>query len=156
MPKDEGANQPTGKTAGRQHQTTTENIAGNATGSDRRENRGALTRQGMALALHARMAGVTRRDAKALVDLVIEEMVAVIVSGETLKLHDFGVFLVRDKKARPGRDPRDGLPSKIDGRRIVTFKAAMKLKAVVNGEPLESARERRLRRAAESRAKLTE
>lgn len=95
--------------------------------------RGALTRQDIALAIFERVKGISRREAKRLTDCVIDEMVATIVSGETLKLHDFGSFVVREKHERSGRNPRTGAPVPIEARRVVVFKASPTIKAVISG-----------------------
>lgn len=96
--------------------------------------RGTLTRQDIALAIFERVGGISRREAKRLTDCVIDEMVSTLISGETLKLHDFGSFLVRDKQERSGRNPRTGAPVPIEARRVVIFKASPNMKAAVNGE----------------------
>jgi len=94
--------------------------------------RGTLTRQDLALALFDRCGGMSRREAKKIVDAVIDELVATLVEGETLKLHGFGSFLVRDKHERAGRNPRTGAPVPIEGRRVVVFKASPNMKEAIN------------------------
>jgi integration host factor subunit alpha len=94
---------------------------------------GTLTRQDLSLAIFERVPGISRREAKRLTDGVIDEMVAALVSGETLKLHDFGSFVVREKRERSGRNPRTGAPVPIDARRVVVFKASPNMKAAING-----------------------
>jgi integration host factor subunit alpha len=96
--------------------------------------RGTLTRQDIALAIYESVEGISRREAKRLTDCVIDEMVTTLVSGETLKLHDFGSFVVRNKQERSGRDPRTGEPVPIEARRVVVFKASPNMKAAVNGD----------------------
>jgi integration host factor subunit alpha len=108
--------------------------------------RGTLTRQDIALAIYENVEGISRREAKRLTDCVIDEMVCTLVSGETLKLHDFGSFVVRKKQERSGRDPRTGEPVPIDARRVVVFKASPNMKAAVNGDappPRRAKREKR-------------
>jgi integration host factor subunit alpha len=95
--------------------------------------RGTLTRQDIALAIFERVGNISRREAKRLTDGVIDEMVATLVSGETLKLHDFGSFVVREKHERSGRNPRTGAPVPIGARRVVVFKASPNMKAAING-----------------------
>lgn len=95
--------------------------------------RGTLTRQDLALAIYERVPGLSRREAKRLADSVIDEMVETLVSGETLKLHDFGSFVVREKHERSGRNPRTGEPVPIEARRVVVFKASPNMKAAING-----------------------
>ncbi|KAF2990934.1 integration host factor subunit alpha [Methylocystis sp. MJC1] len=94
--------------------------------------RGTLTRQDIALAIFERVNGISRREAKRLTDCVIDEIVSTLISGETLKLHDFGSFVVRDKHKRAGRNPRTGAPVPIEARRVVVFKASPTIKAAIN------------------------
>jgi integration host factor subunit alpha len=102
---------------------------------DGRRSRGALTRQDLAQAIHRRCEGLSRREAKRLVDSVINEMVETLCRGETLKLHDFGSFIVRRKSERAGRNPRTGDTVPIVSRRVVVFKASPNMKATVNAGP---------------------
>jgi len=118
-------------------------------------SRNALTRQDIALAIHGRVTGVSRREAKRLVDCVIDEMVATLISGESLKLHDFGSFLVREKHERSGRNPRTGAPVPIEARRVVVFKASPNMKATVNGESAPPHVSMRRKRATAGKVEMT-
>ena len=51
--------------------------------------------------------------------------------GDSVKLSGFGNFQLRDKPQRPGRNPKTGEAIPIAARRVVTFHASQKLKAVV-------------------------
>ncbi|MEF3366516.1 integration host factor subunit alpha [Methylocystis sp. 9N] len=101
----------------------------------RADGRGTLTREDLAAAIHRRFNAMSRREAKRLTDSVIEEMAATLASGESLKLHDFGSFIVRAKNERSGRNPRTGAPVPIEARRVVVFKASPNMKAIVDGAP---------------------
>ena len=52
--------------------------------------------------------------------------------GESVKLSGFGNFQLRDKPQRPGRNPKTGEEIPISARRVVTFHASQKLKAMVD------------------------
>lgn len=58
--------------------------------------------------------------------------------GDSVKLSGFGNFQLRDKPQRPGRNPKTGEIIPITARRVVTFHASQKLKALVEErvEPL--------------------
>ena len=56
----------------------------------------------------------------------------VAVAGEGVKLSGFGNFQLRDKPQRPGRNPKTGEEIPITARRVVTFHASQKLKAMVD------------------------
>ena len=48
--------------------------------------------------------------------------------GNDIKFSGFGNFILRDKVARPGRNPKTGENVTISERRVVTFKSGLKLK----------------------------
>ena len=73
--------------------------------------------------------GLRRKDARELVDLLIEELMASLAVGEQVKLSGFGNFELRDKNERPGRNPKTGESIPISARCVVTFTAGPKLKA---------------------------
>jgi integration host factor subunit alpha len=55
-----------------------------------------------------------------------------------VKLSGFGNFQLRDKPSRPGRNPKTGESIPISARRVVTFHASQKLKAVVQDPNLDA------------------
>lgn len=75
--------------------------------------------------------GLNKREAKEVVDLFFEEIRLALERGETVKLSGFGNFMLRDKKQRPGRNPKTGKEVAVSARRVVTFRAGQKLKARV-------------------------
>ncbi|MFI3246619.1 MAG: integration host factor subunit alpha [Ferrimonas sp.] len=70
-------------------------------------------------------------DARHLVDVFFEEIRTALEQGEEVKLSGFGVFHLRDKTPRPGRNPKTGQAHEIAARRVVTFAAGGKLKGRV-------------------------
>ena len=75
--------------------------------------------------------GINKREAKEIVELLFEEMSQALAKGEDIKLSGFGVFALRDKSARPGRNPKTGKEVIIPPRRVVTFRSGEKLKTRV-------------------------
>lgn len=71
--------------------------------------------------------GLDKREAKVFVEQFFEEIRALLEKGEAVKLSGFGSFWVRDKKSRPGRNPKTGEEVLISARRVVSFKAGQKL-----------------------------
>ncbi|MDF9391401.1 MULTISPECIES: integration host factor subunit alpha [Methylococcus] len=90
----------------------------------------ALTKADMVERLFSEL-GLNKRDAKELVDQFFEVIKASLESGRSVKLSGFGNFDLRDKRQRPGRNPKTGEEIPITARRVVTFKAGQKLKATV-------------------------
>ncbi len=75
--------------------------------------------------------GLNKREAKELVDTFFEEIRLALANGDTVKLSGFGNFQLRTKPQRPGRNPKTGQEIPISARRVVTFHASQKLKALV-------------------------
>lgn len=75
--------------------------------------------------------GLNKREAKDMVESFFEEIRIALESGEGVKLSGFGNFELRDKPQRPGRNPKTGEEIPITARRVVTFHASQKLKALV-------------------------
>ncbi len=73
--------------------------------------------------------GLNKLEGRELVDLFIEEIVGSLAVGEQVKLSGFGNFELRDKKERPGRNPKTLESVPVSARRVVTFKAGPTLKA---------------------------
>lgn len=72
--------------------------------------------------------GLDKREAKQFVELFFEEIRLCLEKGEEVKLSGFGNFTVREKKARPGRNPKTGEEAAIAARRVVSFKAGQKFR----------------------------
>ena len=75
--------------------------------------------------------GLNKREAKDMVEAFFEEIRGALERGESVKLSGFGNFQLRDKPQRPGRNPKTGEEITISARRVVTFHASQKLKAMV-------------------------
>ena len=75
--------------------------------------------------------GLNKREAKEFVDAYFEIIKAALEDGENVKLSGFGNFQLRDKKERPGRNPKTGEEIPISARRVVTFRPGQKLRARV-------------------------
>ncbi len=77
--------------------------------------------------------GLNKREAKELVELFYEEIKRSLEQGEQVKLSGYGNFDLREKKQRPGRNPKTGEEIPILPRRVVTFRPGQKLKSRVEG-----------------------
>lgn len=93
---------------------------------------GALTKAQLADLLFDQL-GVSKREAKDLVDAYFDLISQSLVRGEEVKLSGFGNFQIRSKAPRPGRNPRTGELIPIEARRVVTFHASSKLKEQIQG-----------------------
>jgi integration host factor subunit alpha len=71
-------------------------------------------------------------EAARLVELVLKEITGCLEHGETVKLSSFGLFVVRKRSQRMGRNPKTGEEAPISPRRVVVFKPSPILKQRVN------------------------
>ncbi len=88
---------------------------------------GALTKAEIAERLYEEL-GLNKREAKELVELFFEEIRQALEHNEQVKLSGFGNFDLRDKRQRPGRNPKTGEEIPITARRVVTFRPGQKLR----------------------------
>lgn len=75
--------------------------------------------------------GLNKREAKDMVEAFFDVIRDALEGGDCVKLSGFGNFQLRDKPQRPGRNPKTGEAIPIAARRVVTFHASQKLKALV-------------------------
>ncbi|MFO1257289.1 MAG: integration host factor subunit alpha [Gammaproteobacteria bacterium] len=90
----------------------------------------ALTKAELAEAVSLKL-NFNKRDAKEIVEETFEIIRNALESGESVKVSGFGNWDLRDKRQRPGRNPKTGEDIPISARRVVTFKSGQKLKARV-------------------------
>ena len=91
----------------------------------------AVTRADLYQAIYQKV-GLSRTQSAALVELVLKEITDCLERGETVKLSSFGLFVVRKKGQRMGRNPKTGEQVPISPRRVVVFKPSAVLKRRIN------------------------
>lgn len=90
-----------------------------------------LTRADLTEAVHDEI-GLSRQDCGALVSRTLDLVAEAMERGEIVKLSGFGVFQVRQKRERMGRNPKTGEPAPIGPRRVIGFRASQVIKARVD------------------------
>lgn len=95
----------------------------------------ALTKAEIAEQLYEEL-GLNKREAKEFVEIFFGEISDILTEGSDVKISGFGNFILRDKKARPGRNPKTGEDVEISSRRVVTFRAGQKLKERVENNAI--------------------
>jgi integration host factor subunit alpha len=66
------------------------------------------------------------------VDSVFDIMKDCLARGEKIKISGFGNFVVKEKKARRGRNPQTGQEIEISARRVLTFKSSQVLRKALS------------------------
>lgn len=85
---------------------------------------------------------LSKRQSGEIIDLVLDEIKAALQDGDKVQLIPFGSFLVRDRKAREGRNPKTGAKIKIPARRVPAFSAGKGLKDAVAGGKKKTTRKK--------------
>ncbi|MCY3984069.1 MAG: integration host factor subunit alpha [Roseovarius sp.] len=93
-------------------------------------NKKTLTRMDLSEALHEEI-GLSKNDSSKLVDSIMSHISNALVAGDSVKISNFGSFLVREKRERMGRNPKTGEEAVIDERRVISFRASHHLKKKV-------------------------
>ena len=70
-------------------------------------------------------------DVKKIVQKSFDYMVEALVRGEKIELRNFGVFKIKERKSRTGRNPRTGQVVPVPARKVVVFKPGLKMKQKV-------------------------
>jgi DNA-binding protein HU-alpha len=81
----------------------------------------------------AAAAELSKRQAGAIVELVLREIKSALQKGERVALTPFGTFVVRQRRAREGRNPKTGAAINIPARRVPAFVAGKSLREAVTG-----------------------
>ncbi len=95
-----------------------------------------VTKTDILRAICAHLPAISLRQARGLMDSIIEEVAIAFGSDESVKLQNIGLFRVRHKRERPGRNPRNGVAATVKSRNVVVFRASTKLKAAVANNSL--------------------
>lgn len=77
--------------------------------------------------------GLTKTEAKSLVDAVFAAIADAATRGEEVSLNGFGKFKVKDRPAREGRNPANGETIQIAASKKLDFSAGKAIKDRLNG-----------------------
>ncbi|MEO8724070.1 MAG: integration host factor subunit alpha [Sphingobium sp.] len=86
-----------------------------------------LTRADLAERLNSRI-GLSRAESARIVESILEKICHALANGENVKISSFGTFVLRDKTARAGRNPKTGVVVPIAPRRVITFRPSQILR----------------------------
>ena len=80
----------------------------------------------------AQKTGLTKKDAERVVNAAVDTVVESMKKGEKVQLSGFGIFEVKAREARVGRNPRTKEAIEIPASKAPTFKASKALKDIVS------------------------
>ena len=83
------------------------------------------------IAAVAEKAGMTKKDAERAVSATMETIAQALTNGDKVHVSGFGIFEVKAREARVGRNPRTKEAIQIPATRLPAFKASKALKDAV-------------------------
>lgn len=84
----------------------------------------ALTKKDLVLTV-AKTTGVTQVEVKRVVQGLLDQLIEHLKAGQTIELRNFGVFKVRQRAPRRGRNPKTGQEVPVPSKRVVVFKPGL-------------------------------
>lgn len=88
--------------------------------------------KGQLISKIAEDAGLTKAQATAALDAVVDGVTGALKGGDKLTLVGFGTFGISARAARKGRNPQTGNEINIPAKNVVKFKAGKELTEKVN------------------------
>lgn len=82
----------------------------------------------------AERTGMTKKDTALLVNALFDTIVDALSKGEKVQIAGFGIFEVRERAERVGRNPRTGEEIKIPPRKVPVFRVGKELRTKVTGK----------------------
>lgn len=83
--------------------------------------------------------GLTQLKTKEIVQLTFDAIVDTLLEEKRIELRNFGVFEVKERKARKARNPRTGEKVEVPGKFVVTFKPGKEMELRVSRLPSSKA-----------------
>lgn len=83
------------------------------------------------IAAVADKADLSKADAGKAIDAMLEVVTKALKKKDKVSLVGFGTFVVRERDARTGRNPKTGAPLKIKASKTPSFKAGKALKDAI-------------------------
>ena len=83
------------------------------------------------IAAVAAKTGLTKKDAERVVNATIESITESLVKGDKVNVSGFGIFEVKAREARVGRNPRTKETIQIPATKLPAFKVSKTLKDAV-------------------------
>ena len=83
------------------------------------------------IAVVAEKCGITKKEAERVVCATIDTVEAKLIAGEKVSLSGFGIFEVKAREARVGRNPRTKETIQIPATKLPAFKASKTLKDTI-------------------------
>jgi integration host factor subunit beta len=79
-----------------------------------------------------------RRESEGLVAAVFDSLAEALARGERIEIRGFGIFIVRRRRERVGRNPKTGDAVTVHAKRVPLFKAGKEIKLRVDSKGMRT------------------
>ena len=76
--------------------------------------------------------GFSKKISENLLEDILNTLIDNLIENKTVKITNFGTFLIREKKERIGRNPKTKEKKIITRRKVVLFKPSKQFKKILN------------------------
>ncbi len=83
------------------------------------------------IAAAAEQAGMTKKDTEKVLNAALDAIAAALAKNDKVQVSGFGIFEVKEREARTGRNPQTGEAMEIAASRTPSFKASKTLKDAI-------------------------
>ena len=87
----------------------------------------AVTKKDIVLKI-ASETGIKQIDVKRVVQASLDKITEFLASGQTVELRNFGIFKIKSRRGRLGRNPRTGQEVPVPPKKVVIFKPGLIMK----------------------------
>ena len=92
----------------------------------------SVTKNDMVIEI-AKKTNIEQQKVKQVVQLTLDGIIEILAEEGRIELRNFGVFEVRERKARKARNPRTGDEVMVASKKVVTFKAGKIMEERIGG-----------------------
>ncbi len=89
-----------------------------------------MTKSVLTEKISQRLQGLTKKQVDSIINTIFDSMIEAIRRGEKIEIRGFGIFSLKERKARIARNPKTGEKVSISSRKNIHFKIG---KAFHNG-----------------------
>jgi len=96
-----------------------------------------MTKRDLIDEVNKRFPHLSRRDSEVIINAIFDSMVEALSQGDRIEIRGFGSFVVKQRRARQGRNPKSGELVSVAAKRVPFFKVGKELRLRVDGKPYE-------------------
>ncbi|MDD5439360.1 MAG: integration host factor subunit beta [Candidatus Omnitrophica bacterium] len=87
-----------------------------------------MTKREIVVKIAAEMAHLKQADVMKVVQKTLDSIIDSLTAGENVELRNFGIFKIKSRKAKRGRNPRTGAEVPVPEHKAVCFKPGLVMK----------------------------